>query len=298
MRGKGQERICRASGLRFTAVLAAVLMANWSVQAQQAPGSAAGGASQTAAGQTQGNASAKNQALDNQVLDEVDGEQNITYMESHVGFEYRYDSLDGGVAKNSLKLKWQQAIGETKRVAVRMELPFDHVSEPENMSTGGFGDMKLELRGMLQKKEKFEHAAGVEVTLPSANNYTLGEGQTVLRFIWGFSGQLTPKTVLSGEFAYNKAIVNHGPGEGENNIEPELILSQALAKRLGAYLDWDNYYEFSVDKYINTMKIGLEIALDKKEKWGFAPYVVLPLSHASSVFDTKVGAGFELTYAF
>jgi len=154
-----------------------------------------------------------------------------------VAFKYRYDSFDGGVDSNSIMVKWQQAIGATKRVAVSMELPFDHVSEPENMSTGGIGDMKLELRGMLQKKEKFEHTAGVEVTLPSANNYILGEGQTVLRFIWGFSGQLTPKTLLTGEFAYNKAIVNHGPGEGENNIEPQLILSQALAKRVGAYLD-------------------------------------------------------------
>jgi len=231
----GQEWVRRASGPRFAAMLGVVVMAGWVVQAQQAPG--AGGASSQASGQTRASGAAQDLALDNQVLDEADGEEKITYIDSHVGFEYRYDSLDGGVARNSLKLKWQQAIGATKRVAVSMELPFDHVSEPENMSTGGIGDMKLELRGMLQKKEKFEHTAGVEVTLPSANNYILGEGQTVLRFIWGFSGQLTPKTLLTGEFAYNKAIVNHGPGEGENNIEPQLILSQALAKRVGAYLD-------------------------------------------------------------
>jgi len=294
----GQKRSRWASRLRLIAVLAAVLLESWSVQAQQAPGSAAGGALQTAAGQTRTAGVAQDLALDNQVLDEADGGEIITYIDTHVAFKYRYDSFDGGVDSNSIMVKWQQAIGATKRVAVSMELPFVHLSEPSNMSIGGFGDMKLELRGMLQKKEKFEHAAGVEVTLPSANNYILGEGQTVLRFIWGFSGQLTKKTVLSGEFAYNKAIANHGLVEGENSIEPELILGQALAKRVGAYLDWDNYYEFSVDTYINTMKVGLQIALDKKEKWGVAPYVVFPLSHASSVFDTKMGAGFDFTYAF
>lgn len=234
---------------------------------------------------------APDDALDNPLLDEMDEEDNATYMESHVVFRYRYDSFDGGVDSNEIKVKWQQAIDPSKRVAVSMELPFVHIAEPENHSTGGFGDMKLELRGMLQKREKWEQALGVELTLPSASNSVLGEEQTVLRFIWGFSAEVAKKTLLSGEFAYNKAIVNHGAEPGVNSIEPELILMHAFTKRFGAYLDWDNYYEFSVDKYINTMKVGLEIALDKKEKWGLEPFVVLPLSHASSVYDTKVGQG-------
>ena len=267
-----------------------------SAQAQSAPAPSAGGPPQTG---TSGPPSlAAQDALENQLLLEVDDEQVITYMESHVAFKYRYDSFEGGVAANEFRLRWQQAIGDSQRVAVAIEAPFLHVSGPENSSTGGFGDLKLELRGMLQKQEKFEQAVGVELTLPSASNEALGEGQTILKLVWGFSAQLARQTIFSGEFGYNKAIVNHGPEPGTNSIEPELILTQGFTKRFGGYLDWDNYYEFSIDKYINTMKIGLEFALDKKEKWGFSPYVVLPLSHASSVFETKLGTGFDLTYEF
>lgn len=216
-----------------------------------------------------------------------------------MAFKYRYDALDGGMVDgNEIRLRWQQAIGKSKRMAASIELPFAHISEPENQSAGGLGDIKLEFRGMLSKGEKFEQAAGVELTLPSASSDALGEGQTVLRLVWGCSGQLTPHTVLTGEFAYNKAVANSHAGPGVNSIEPELILSQIFAKRVGGYLNWDNYYEFNVDKYINTMKVALEIALDKKDKWGFAPYAVFPLSHASSLLETKLGVGFDLTYAF
>ena len=46
------------------------------------------------------------------------------------------------------------------------------------------------------------------------------------------------------------------------------------------------------------MKIELEIALNPKKKWGFARFVVFPLSLASAVLDVKVGTGFDLTCAF
>ena len=92
--------------------------------------------------------------------------------------------------------------------------------------------------------------------------------------------------------------MNQGVDQGVNRIEPDLILIQELTRRLAAYLDWDNYYALNVDRYINTTKIELEIALNPKKKWGFARFVLFPLSHASAVLDVKVGTGFDLTRAF
>jgi hypothetical protein len=71
-------------------------------------------------------------------------------------------------------------------MAAGIELPFVHAtgggSEP---STNGLGDIKLDFRGMLGKYEKFEHAAGIELTLPSAATHVIGEGRTVLKIVWG-----------------------------------------------------------------------------------------------------------------
>lgn len=49
---------------------------------------------------------------------------------------------------------------------------------------------------------------------------------------------------------------------------------------------------------MQTLKQGLEFAVDRKEKWTFAPNVVFPLNHASRIIETKLGVGFDLTYAF
>ena len=140
--------------------------------------------------------------------------------------------------------------------------------------------------------------AEVEITVPSATSDVLGEGQTVLRLVWGFFGQLAKHNLLSGEFAYNKAVANPHPTPGVNSIEPELILNQAFAKRFAGYLDWDNYYEFSIHEYVQTLKPELEFAVDREEKWTFAPYMVFPLNQAPRITETKLGVGFDLTYAF
>lgn len=179
-----------------------------------------------------------------------DEEKNVTYIESHVNFEYRHDELQGGSNSNEFNFTWQQSFGHKHRFAAAIELPIVNVNDegPEEPSATGLGDLKLRARGMLWKGEKFEHAAEVEITVPSATSEVLGYGQTVLRLVWGFSSQLAKHTLLNGEFAYNKAVANRRSTPGFSSIEPELVLSQVFAKRFGGYLDWDNYYEFSVDE--------------------------------------------------
>lgn len=244
--------------------------------------------------------SATQDALDDPILEQADEERNITYMESHVAFKYRHDEFDGGSSGDSYKTHWLQSFGPHNRMAAGIEIPFAHASGEgqDEPSAKGIGDIKLDFRGMLGKGEKFEHAAGIELTLPSASNEEIGEGQTVLTFIWGCSGQLTTRTLLSAELGYNKAVENQRATPGVNSIEPELILSQEFAKRFAGYLDWDNHYNFSVDEYVQTLQAGLEIALDHREKWTFSPYVLFPLNHESRIIETKNAVGFDLSYNF
>jgi hypothetical protein len=97
---------------------------------------------------------------------------------------------------------------------------------------------------------------------------------------------------------YNKAVQNQRETPGVNSMEPELILSQAFARRLGGYLDWDSYYDFGVDEYVQTAQTGLEFALDRQEKWTFSPVVLFPLDHAARVIETKNAVGFDSNYIF
>lgn len=253
-----------------------MLLAIWSLaafgHARQMPGTSPAGSSRQSG--SAGSVGAQNparanpaqqDALENPILEQDDEERNITYVESHVTFEYRHDEFDGGSNGDSFKTEWLQSFGPSHRMAAGIALPFEHASgEQGEPSANGIGDIKLEFRGMLGKGEKFEHAAGIELTLPSTSNDEIGEGQTVLTFIWGCSTQLTTHTLLSAELGYNKAVQNQRETPGVNSIEPELILSQAFARRFDGYLDWDRYYDFGVDEYVQTVQRGLEFALDRQ----------------------------------
>ena len=131
-------------------------------------------------------------------------------MASHGAFKYRQNSFDGGVVNNEFAFRSQQAIGATKRMAASIELPFDRVSEPGDKPTVGIGDMKLQLRGTVQKKEKCEQAAGVELSLPSASANVVGQDQLILRLVWGFTRQLARKTLLSGGVRVQQGVGESG----------------------------------------------------------------------------------------
>jgi hypothetical protein len=124
---------------------------------------------------------------------------------------------------------------------------------------------------MLWRGEKFEHAAGLELTLPSASNDSIGEGQTVIKVLWGFAAQMTPRTLLSGGLGYNKTVQNQRGTPEVNSIESDIILRQEFARRLAGYLDWDNIYEFSVDQYASTLEAGMNFALDQKKNGPLVP---------------------------
>jgi hypothetical protein len=127
-----------------------------------------------------------NDGLENPILADAD-EQRLTYMDSHVALKYNHDKFEAGSNLDQIRVHGLQAFGPSKRFAAGIELPFLHcnggATEP---SANGFGDMNVEFRAMLGKGETFEHAAGIELILPSASSNVLGMGQTVLRWAWAF----------------------------------------------------------------------------------------------------------------
>jgi hypothetical protein len=275
-------------------VLGLLSIFSQSSHAQQGPGQQSPDPTQ----QSPGTPVPPNGALQNPVLDEADERRVITYVESFAAFKYRHDALEGGVDTDGFEFDYQQAFGQNHRFAAGIQLPLTHADAPGATSANGLGDITLTFRGEISKDEKFEQAAGLELTVPSATNNVLGDGQTVLKMIWGFSAQLTRRTLFSGDFGYNKAVANQRAVPGVNSLEPELILSQQFARRFAGYLDWDNYYEFNLSEYVQTMQAGMEFELDRSDKWSLAPYVVFPLNHATRSVETKNGVGFDLIYNF
>lgn len=210
-----------------------------------------------------------------------------------------HDEFDEGASGDQVRIDWLQSFGSSGRMAAGIELPIVHYNGGDFEPSGrGLGDIKLQFRGMLGKWERFEHAAGIEITVPSASNDPVGEHQTAIRLVRGFSTQVTPLTLLSGELGYNKAVqTSHGLA-GTNNLQPELILAQAFAKCAAGYLDWDTYYDFNASEYAQTLKVGLEFELDHKEKWGLSPYFQFRLNHFTRITEIKNSVGFELIYVF
>jgi hypothetical protein len=245
-------------------------------------------------------------ALEVPVLEQLD-EEHVTYMESHVALKYNYDQFENGSNLNRVAVHWLQAFGPSERLAAGIEIPFLNFNgEGVEPDAGGIGDIEVEFRGLLTKGEKFEQAAGIVLALPSASNNLIGDsvgdllgtGQTVLRLEWGFSLQVTTHSLLSGEVAYNKAVQTRRSEPDVNNIETQLIFSQALGKRFGASVEWSGYYEFHDSEYVETLKPDLEIELDRKQKWSIAPYAVFALGQISRAAEFKYSVGCDLIYTF
>jgi hypothetical protein len=275
-------------------------------QAQQASPQLPASGSPSGAQTSLPSAPSQEDALENPVLEQADEDDKVTGLESRIAFTYDYAGFDGGASGDYLRFEWVQAFGPGKRLAVKVEFPFfirfdGGAGEP---NANGVGDTLVEFAAMLGKGEKFEHAAAVEVTAPSASDSLVrlgvlgGEGETVIRVAWGFSAQVTPHTLLSGDLGYNKAVhARYGP-ETINEIEPELILSQAFGKRVGGYLEWNTYYDFTASQWAQAMKVGIEFVLDRREKWSVAPYFAFALNDFAREMDFRNNAGVYLSRHF
>jgi hypothetical protein len=72
--------------------------------------------------------------------------------------------------------------------------------------------------------------------------------------------------LLSGNLAYSKVVHTRYGFEGTSQIEPGLILSQAVSKRVGGFLEWNTYYDFNATRWALALQVGIDFLLDRKEK--------------------------------
>jgi hypothetical protein len=103
---------------------------------------------------------------------------------------------------------------------------------------------------------------------------------------------------LSGNLAYSKAVHTGYGFEGTNQIEPELILSQAFSKRVGGFLEWNAYYDFSASQWAQALQLGIDFLLDRKEKWNLSPHFAFALNDFAREMEFRSAAGFDLSYHF
>jgi hypothetical protein len=247
--------------------------------------------------QTSGTATANQNGNYAEVLDQADEEDKETYIESYVSLQYRHDQFLEGLDGDELRIHWQQSFGPSGRLAAGIELPFIDV-RGDGTNAAGIGDIHLDFRGMISKGERFEQAAGIEVIAPSASHELLDDGQTILGLLWGFSAKIAKRTTLDAEFKYRKAVSSRFGTPELNNLGGEVILTQAFTPRFGGFLDSENYYEFSVHGYVNTLKVGVEVLLDRQKKWGLSPYVLLPFTQAARHLETDGATGIDLTFKY
>jgi hypothetical protein len=232
-----------------------------------------------------------------EVLDRADDEKKETYIESYVSLRYRHDQFLEGLNGDELRIYWQQSFGPSGRLAAGIELPLTDV-RGDDSNAAGLGDIYLDFRGLISKGERFEQAASIEVLAPAASHQLLDDGQTVLGFLWGFSAKIAERTKLDGVARYRKAMSSRFGTPEVNNVGGEFILTQAFTQRFAGFLDSENYYEFSVHGYVNTLKIGAEVLLDRQKKWSLSPYVLLPFTQAARHLETDGAAGLDLMFKY
>ncbi len=237
--------------------------------------------------------------VDEPVLEQADEEQLVPFMESRIVLKYDHIRFEPNGSINRGRIYWLQAFGDRQRLAASIELPFVGLDTPiPSANATGFGDVKVAFRGILGKSALFEHGAEIEFTFPTASDRGLGLNQTIFRGLWGFSRSITGSTLLSGNLAYNKAVQTDHGYTGENSFEPELILTQALSKRIAVFADYDLYYSFNQSQLGQTMKFGVVWVFGPGQTWDLSPYAQLPLNQFTRRTNLNSDVGIDFSYHF
>jgi hypothetical protein len=179
-------------------------------------------------------------------------------------------------------------------------MPFVRETGPDY---GGLGDGRVELRGVLGRTENAEHVLAVGVTVPTGNQSLIEhghsvDGQTIVSIAWGGEFRVATETLLYGSVQYNKGLTVRTEGPKRNFLQPEIIITQGLSQHFAAYAEYSSYYEFSIHEYVPTAKLGFEITVDRDAKWTLSPRLFIPLNHAARVEETKIAAGFAVSYRY
>src|SRR5208283_4495636 len=73
----------------------------------------------------------------------------------------------------------------------------------------------------------------------------------------------------------------------------------AIARFYGQYL-WipQTFLPTNPDLHHGLLRVGLNVELDRKEKWSLSPYFEFPLNHFTRITEIKNLVGVDLSYNF
>ena len=254
MKRIGWIAIC---GLMVSAVL---------VNAQQSPasGQAAGsGAAQQAASP---GLSPTDEALVTVAEGRELGGEDPTYFQTRTTVKYDHKWVPGDVSRDRFRSFSLVSFGPNKSWAFTVELPFlVHVATPQEETTG-VGDLEFKFGKMITKGERFRQAIGTQLNLQTSSDVMIGGSATVLKALYYNSYVPAKDWMIFGSLNYAHS-VHLAPGAATvSEIEPEVTISRAFSK-FAVYLHFDNYYDFPVSEWGNTVKLGIAKTVGRRQLW-------------------------------
>lgn len=215
-------------------------------------------------------------------------QQDQTYFRSRIVFKYDHKFVPDDVSKDRFRTYVQYAFGSTQRWVVTSELPIVNVSSPTK-STTGTGDLEFNFGYMPTKTERFRQAIGTQLRIQSASDPALGGAATVMKALYLTSFVMSSHWVLDASVNYAHSVHLRDGAGTVSTIEPEYTISHSFPW-FTFYIYGDNYFDFPVSKWGNTIQGGLSKSFGKQKLTVVSVYDEYGLnSHARAGFKHDVG---------
>jgi len=224
-----------------------------------------------------------------QTLREEQADEDQTYFRSRTTFKYEHKFVPGGVSKDIFKSFTLYGFGRSQRWAITAEMPYlVHITTPTE-STNGVGDAEFKFGRLIHKTSTFRQGIGAQLNVQTASDPAIGGSATVIKALYANSLVVGTKWIL--DFSCNYAHSVHlSEGAGTvSRVEPEGNMSR-LFPWFAFYLHFDNYYDFPVSTWGNTIKGGLSRTVGKRKVWNVSVFDEYALNdYARAGFRNDMG---------
>jgi hypothetical protein len=238
---------------------------------------------------------AQNADADIERAEEEIGDKDFTNFSPRVTFKYDHKIRAEDSSTDRVRFRTLWSFGPRRRWAVSAEMPYLVMNSPADSTSGG-GDLELKFGAIINRTQRFAQGAGIQVNAPTASAPPLGGNATIIKALYGNSLTLSSKWFL--DFSFNAAFPA-GVREGvtvQKAIEPEANLARAFPW-FTAYLHSDNYYNWPISEWGNTIKFGMSKRFGERFARTIDVYWELPLNHyASQSFKHDIGVDVNIYF--
>lgn len=194
------------------------------------------------------------------------GDEDPTYFQTRTTVKYDHKWVPGDISRDRFRAFSLVAFGPNKSWAFTAELPFIvHVATPQEETTG-VGDFEFKFGKMLTNRERFRQAIATQMNFQTSSHDMIGGSATVLKGYYYVSYVPAKNWMLFGALNYAHSVHLSEGALTVSTIEPEITISRGLPW-FAVYLYFDNYYDFPVSEWGNTVKVGVAKALGKRQLW-------------------------------